>query len=143
MYIPDQAAFNRPPSPASFWLGWNKEREAQFMRNALQTGTGSARPSKVEVDVRLTRDRSAELRDPDKRRWEVEYSITFEVPDAAHPGQTRRDPYCARALWDFEGASRNLFTLERWEDLEPLANPQNPCPGSLGTLGILRGDFRT
>ena len=139
-YIPDPGA--EAQAPPGFFVGWNKDREVQFMLTLLEAsaGGGAALDSLNQVELafpRYTVDPTFPST-PDLTRYDVEYvlALTYESGD---PPVERTDRYAGRAKWDLTGGNRNFWTLLRWEDISPLSVPGATIIGTMGTLRVFVG----
>ncbi|MFQ5599924.1 MAG: hypothetical protein ACE5G2_05150 [Candidatus Krumholzibacteriia bacterium] len=134
-YLPDESA--RSAATQGFFDGWNKEREVQFMlafREETVTPLDSFET--VEMNFPVFQD-TGELQGTDQARYEVQYELIREFSDRTvePPVVINRERYTGRAFWDLIGGDSNFWTLQKWEDLEPLTDDEDPA---VGTLGILR-----
>lgn len=130
-YFPDQEAEGLAPSP-DYFVGWDKEREVQFMLTALEADS-------TLDNVEMVFPRFSV--DPDfpststLTRYDVDYELTLTYV-RGDPPQTETEFYAGRSKWDFFTGDRDLFwTLLRWEDI---SLPPSPSDTPIGTMGSLR-----
>jgi hypothetical protein len=142
-YVPDALpAATAPACSGAPFFGssssptWGKTREARFMRQVLEVVGTSAVPDTAKIVFSVYTEDTSFPPDPqhDRKRYNVQYTLTLVYPPAPGRGV---ECYGANAKWTLVGGSQNNWSLQRWEDLEPIPSPD--CSGTyMGTLGVLR-----
>ena len=139
VYRPDNAVYELNPP---LFDGWEEEREVQFMLNVLETGQNRARSVQVSFleffDTGVIPDGCSA---GDCARYQLQYDIRMIFRDQSQdpPVEVERR-FCAEAIWDLAGGSRNFWRVKRWEELRPLLlSGDLPCEGTLGLLRLERG----
>jgi hypothetical protein len=104
------------------------------MRSALAEVGTSMLPDSARIAFTVYAEDPTFPNTTDLKRYNVQYTMTLVYPESSGRGT---ECYGANALWDLIGGNRNEWSLLRWEDLEPIPNPN--CSGTyMGTLGVLR-----